>query len=339
MQRKRINESALDIEYHYTNLRGLRSMMATDTFNLNDTEAEKRGGPHMSLTRMRSSRSGFGFGAARNAEQFGEVLVRIELDGQKLNNVRNVSVKPYDYNYNEFQGMDDDNDLGIDMKTMQLPQRSQIMRDAMAGELKAPYNTEEAEAEDSLTINGDDQITDASEYVTRVDIYCPQHISSNQIAMMEKFLRKDLEDYPDWGEKVHLFTDIGAFDYQRDEKEVSVGDIYRMYRQQAQPVTISEADLKNMIRGCLDGILNEAMSQPQQQAPGIRERFNRVRNLNKMLWNVKKEADALQLENVSKWIYMAIQSIDREFVGDTVSNAWNKAKETVGGWFNGGQQQ
>jgi hypothetical protein len=157
--------------------------------------------------------------------------------------------------------------------------------------------------------------------------------------MMEKFLRKDLEDYPDWGEKVHLFTDIGAFDYQRDEKEVSVGDIYRMYRQQAQPVAISEADLRNMIRECVEGVLNEAMSQPQQQAPGIRERFNRVRNLNKMLWNVKKEADALQLENVSKWIYMAIQSIDREFVGDTVSNAWNKAKETVGGWFNGGQQQ
>ena len=51
-----IHESAQDIEYHYTNLRALKKMMETDTFNMNDVEADKRGGPHMSLTRMRSSR-------------------------------------------------------------------------------------------------------------------------------------------------------------------------------------------------------------------------------------------------------------------------------------------
>ena len=104
---------------------------------------------------------------------------------------------------------------------------------------------------------------------------------------------------------------------------------------------VTESELKNMIRESIEEVVAQGQGQMMNQAnaPGLKERAQRVGALNKQLWAIKKEADELELENVSKWIYLAIQSVDREFVGDTVSNAWNKAKETVGGWFNGGQQQ
>ena len=101
--------------------------------------------------------------------------------------------------------------------------------------------------------------------------------------------------------------------------------------------TMTENELKQLIK---EEVM-QAMAQaaPDQQNPGLKERAQRVYQLNKTLIEVKKEADALQLENVSKWIYMAIQSLDREFIGDTVSNGWNKAKEKVGRWLGNGQQQ
>ena len=41
-------------------------MMETGTFNMSDVEADKRGGPRMSLTRMRGSRGVYGWGMTRN---------------------------------------------------------------------------------------------------------------------------------------------------------------------------------------------------------------------------------------------------------------------------------
>lgn len=93
-------------------------------------------------------------------------------------------------------------------------------------------------------------------------------------------------------------------------------------------MTITEQELKDIIRESIEEVMG------QNQAAGIMpEKMKRVAALNKQLWAIKKEADALQLENASKWIYMAIQSIDREYISDTVSNGFNRAKETVQGWF------
>lgn len=255
-----IYESAQDIEYHYTNLRALKKMMETDTFNMNDVEADKRGGPHMSLTRMRSSRSGYGWGMMNNAEKFGEVVVRIELDGRMLNNVRNINVRPYDYNYNEFRDGFDNEGLDFDSETMQMPQRMQIMKYAQNGELTSPYNTEEAEAEDSLTLNGDDQIVDASNYITRIDIFLPSHLSESQLGLWDIFLRRYLDDYPDWSEKMHFYNDVNAFDYQRDDKELPAKSLYGLYKQQyaqslAENIVLTERDIRKMINETMRRIM------------------------------------------------------------------------------------
>lgn len=255
-----IHESAQDIEYHYTNLRALKKMMETDTFNMNDVEADKRGGPHMSLTRMRSSRSGYGWGMMNNAERFGEVVVRIELDGRMLNNVRNINVRPYDYNYNEFRDGFDNEGLDFDSETMQMPQRMQILKYAQNGELKSPYNTEEVEAEDSLTLNGNDQITDASNYITRIDVFLPSHLSESQLALWDIFLRRYLDDYPDWSEKMHFYDDVNAFDYQRDDKELPISSLYGLYKQQyaqslAENIALTERDIRKMINETIRRIM------------------------------------------------------------------------------------
>ena len=255
-----IHESAQDIEYHYTNLRALKKMMETDTFNMNDVEADKRGGPHMSLTRMRSSRSGYGWGMMNSAERCGEVVIRIELDGRMLNNVRNINVRPYDYNYNEFRDGFDNEGLDFDSETMQMPQRMQILKYTQNGELKSPYNTEEVEAEDSLTLNGDDQITDASNYIRRIDVFLPSHLSESQLALWDIFLRRYLDDYPDWSEKMHFYNDVNAFDYQRDDKELAISSLYRLYKQQyaqslAENIALTERDIRKMINETIRRIM------------------------------------------------------------------------------------
>ena len=106
-------------------------------------------------------------------------------------------------------------------------------------------------------------------------------------------------------------------------------------------IQVTENELKNIIQESVVSILMEEyaagqvpMQQaPQQQNQGFLDRAKRVKNLNATLVNVWKEADALGLTDVKKWLGMAIASLDKEFIGDTVSNGFNKAKETVKGWL------
>jgi len=101
---------------------------------------------------------------------------------------------------------------------------------------------------------------------------------------------------------------------------------------------VTENELKKMIRESIEEVVAQNQGQMttqgqamnQANAPGLKERAQRVGALNKQLWAIKKEADALELENASKWIYMAIQSIDREFAGDTIRNGWEKTKGWLG---------
>ena len=97
---------------------------------------------------------------------------------------------------------------------------------------------------------------------------------------------------------------------------------------------LTEQQLKAIIKESIEEVMNQAAMAQNQNQISTKEKFQRVRALNQQLIAIKKEADALQLEEVSKWIYMCIQSIDREFVRDTVSDTYNNVKGTVQGWFN-----
>ena len=142
-EKEPIQEAAVDLEYHYTSLRNLISMMRTDTFNLSDNtdkflkEPGRKGDYFMSLTRMRNSAEGYGKGIINSDES---PVIRIELDGRKLNMIRNVNIHPYDYFYNNWDG-------GLGM--------AHVVRGRSIGD---SYT---AEAEDSLTLkNGKDQIVE-----------------------------------------------------------------------------------------------------------------------------------------------------------------------------------
>ena len=203
----KLNESAVDLEYHYTTLQNLISMMATDTFNLTDSKGEegRKGDYYMSLTRMRSNAEGYGYGLRETSP-----LIRIELDGRLLNNIRNVDITPYDYIYANYEHFKEE--WGDDLK------RGRGRTDG----------GESNEAEDSLTLrDGSDQIVDASNYINRIDIFLGNHVDN--IKLWDKFLKR-IETYPDWGEKMHFFTNMNDFNYQRNE--IPRQKIYSIYSNQ-----------------------------------------------------------------------------------------------------------
>ena len=211
-EKEPIQEAAVDLEYHYTSLRNLISMMRTDTFNLSDNtdkflkEPGRKGDYFMSLTRMRNSAEGYGKGIINSDES---PVIRIELDGRKLNMIRNVNIHPYDYFYNNWDG-------GLGM--------THVVRGRSGGD---SYT---AEAEDSLTLkNGKDQIVDASEYINRIDIFLKDYV--NSIKSWDAFLNA-IKKFPDWGDKMHFFINPMDFNYQRNE--IPKSKIYSMYNEQAK---------------------------------------------------------------------------------------------------------
>ena len=202
-----IRESAGDLEYHFTTLRGLCGMMETDTFDLGENNENNRFGiSYMSLSRLRTSAAGYGHGVVRLEDG---PAVRIELDGRRLNNVRHINVRPYNYFYNEV-----------------LPNmRDEDFDEIPDSRMKASSNGY-SEFEDSVTLkNGEDQIRDAIDYVTRIDIFLRKRIGSH-MGEWNDFL-KDIRLYPDWAEKMHFFANINDFDYQRNE--IPGKDIYGLY--------------------------------------------------------------------------------------------------------------
>ena len=214
-EKEPIQEAAVDLEYHYTSLRNLISMMRTDTFNLSDNtdkffkEPGRKGDYFMSLTRMRSSAEGYGHGMIIGGES---PLIRIELDGRKLNNIRNVNVRPYDFMYNNWENLDMSKEDGAVRKSGRLD------------------GGDTAEAEDSLTLkNGKDQIVDASEYINRIDILLYDRV--NDIKIWEKFIDA-FDIYTDWADKMHFFVNLNDFNYQRNE--INRSKIYSMYMEQSK---------------------------------------------------------------------------------------------------------
>ena len=201
-QKKRIIESAGNLEYHFTTLDSICGMMETDCINLGETskymELNRFGKNYLSLSRQRSSADGYGNTFADGDSMF----ARIEFDGRKLNSIRSVDVRPYDYFYNNVE--------------------------INALERKQEIDGRESEYEDSLTLkNGENQIKDAIGYIIRIDIFLPEYC--DDLKIWDIFL-KNLNMYPNWAEKMHYFTTINDFNYQRNE--LPKNEIYRKYSAQ-----------------------------------------------------------------------------------------------------------
>ena len=258
-----IRESAGDLEYHFTTLRGLCGMMETDTFDLGENNENNRFGiSYMSLSRLRTSAAGYGHGVVRLEDG---PAVRIELDGRRLNNVRHINVRPYNYFYNEV-----------------LPNmRDEDFDEIPDSRMKASSNGY-SEFEDSVTLkNGEDQIRDAIDYVTRIDIFLRKRIGSH-MGEWNDFL-KDIHLYPDWAEKMHFFTNINDFDYQRNE--IPSKDIYRLYageykqaleenKKMGKRIYITESQLSAILEST--GVLDEHIA--------VIDNTKDVESLIKMQW-------------------------------------------------------
>ena len=279
-----MKEAALDREFHYIMLHYLNAMIKNNEIHLSHAEQEKNGGKNfLSLTRNRSNQQGFQYGRYVNSDfSHAANYARIEFDGQALNNVRNVKVKPYDYAYNE--------DSYGDMEKMN---GKQYHQSAYENDDWAQYDDDDAmglkhqffsQAEDRLMTDAD-SIPNPLKYITRIDVM----VRDEEKPDFQEF-QLLLRHHPEWQEKVQIHMDDKSFN-----------------------------------------MMNE--NQPPQNG-----RLQRVTALNKQLWAIKKETDALGLESASKWIYMAIQAIDREYATDTIKNGWNKAKEAVQGIIKEGNE-
>ena len=174
-------------------------MMESDTFNLEQNgDANRFGKNYMSLSRLRTSATGYGEGVVRMEDG---PAVRIELDGRALNNVRHVNVRPYSYFNNVVKNEPGFEGTGEDY----------------------------SEFEDSLTLkDGSDQIKDAVDYVARVDILLHDHIG-RYMKDWNHFLQC-MNMYPDWAAKTHFFTNVNDFDYQQNE--IPRNKIYSLYSEE-----------------------------------------------------------------------------------------------------------
>lgn len=211
-ERQIVNESAADLEYHYTRLGNLLSMMRNDAIDLHQSniESNRNGANFLSLTRMRSNAEGYGLTVTDDSS----IVIRIELNGQKLNNVRHVNIRPYDYTYNNWDGiMSDASD-----------------EEKMNKQTGREWGAWNAEAEDSLTLkDGGDQILDAIDLINRIDILLKPNIQNNHlenIKLWREFLN-DMNVYSDWGEKMHFYRTNNDFNYRKNELPLDM--VYNFY--------------------------------------------------------------------------------------------------------------
>lgn len=240
-ERKTLKEGAVDLEYHYTPLSNLISMMETNEFHLKESDVPMelgRGGRYfMSLTRMRSSQNGgYGGNMISNGDR-SMAVARIELDGRKLSNVRNGKVKQFDYYSDEYHKK----------KLKALGQMSESTYD------------QGFEAEDSLTLNNTDVIKNAVSYIKRIDVFLPKTIWETDLKSFCKFVKTK----PDWYSKMHFYTEVKDFDWQT-KNEISLDDIIKLYTynernrmniRTEQKIRISEGELRKIIHEAINTAL------------------------------------------------------------------------------------
>ena len=119
-----LSESASSLLFHYCSIESLLKMLEGDKLYLSDGEQEFNGDGmyYMSFTRNRNSVQGYPYmnsyyslgGGTRHNGGSDFLFCRLTLDGSRMNSVNNFkvggkrhnfSIKPFDYLYNEFGGV------------------------------------------------------------------------------------------------------------------------------------------------------------------------------------------------------------------------------------------
>lgn len=183
-EKQPLNESALDVEYHYTTIENLKGIL-TSGFQLRDSDTDapnRKKAFFMSLSRVRSCKEGYGL--LKNREE--RPVVRIELNGRALNNIRYSNITPFDYWYG-----------------WGTPGRE------MGGK--------NAEAEDSLTCDVN-YIPFIFNMVNRIDIlFCPFHDYNQYKSACDfiKWFNKNPYTKEKWENKMYFYFNENNFNYQK----------------------------------------------------------------------------------------------------------------------------
>lgn len=192
-----LDESALNIEYHYTTIGNLQKMLSSEEFKLRDSQNDSFDGRKktffMSLTRVRSCKEGFGLYMNRTQRP----LVRIELNGSALNNIRGVNIKSFDYFYHNNK----------------VPARK--------------YGDQRAEAEDSLTTDYE-IIPNIFDLINRIDILFGPFYNYQQYKDTYQFLKWITHDNSSymWLSKIHCYVNENSFNNKKED-EYNIKDLLR----------------------------------------------------------------------------------------------------------------
>lgn len=147
----------------------------------------------MSLTRVRSCKEGFGLYMNRTQRP----LVRIELNGSALNNIRGVNIKSFDYFYSHDK----------------VPARK--------------YGGQRAEAEDSLTTDYE-IIPNIFDLINRIDILFGPFYNYQQYKDTYQFLKWITHDNSSymWLSKIHCYVNENSFNNKKED-EYNIEDLLR----------------------------------------------------------------------------------------------------------------
>ena len=207
-----LSESAIDREFHYTDLRGLLGIMRKNKFNLElgIGEYESDDIRFMSLTRTRSNTHGFQYGTY-SADDDNKMrstspnYARIEIDGRKLGSIRGARVRPFDFNYN--WDMVDGTGYPLTGK-----EKHQVDYETNPGDYDTEMNYAEgihrqfwAQSEDRIE-SKNKFIPNALGYITRIDIMV-RNEEEDYYGKVVRFLSR----HPEWKRLVFFHKDNKTF--------------------------------------------------------------------------------------------------------------------------------
>ena len=206
-----VTEAAVDREFHFLPLSNLVSVIEGDEFWLSGAEYDHNQ-YSLSLSRARTNQHGFQYslyGRDNRAFTTGDNYARIEFNGQALNNLRNVSIKPFDFTYAQGGGYDGpmngkqmhryEYDNGYDYNGPDDPDGIKRQFWAQSEDrLVAPYDT----------------IKNPLKYITRIDVM----IRDNTKRDFEHF-NEVLAQHPEWKRIVYFHTENKTFNRPAAEEE------------------------------------------------------------------------------------------------------------------------
>lgn len=177
--RKYLCETHTSILYHFTPLHNFARITLTDSLETSFNEKEYSNGKNfISLTRNGNFKEGFPHLAWSQYGGYGDTpCVRIQLDGNKLKQLRNTKIKPFDWSYHEIKAeeegdyptyVDSENGKEWMLKSTDTMTNS-LTQQPMTDQQAHPYS----QAEDRLMTN-DSEIPNISKYITEITIYIPK---------------------------------------------------------------------------------------------------------------------------------------------------------------------